>query len=101
MKSQFPPAAHVAGPSPTALLPLAETALFLTAQPRIAISMPYAGLGVRVLFDGLPKPLKTQNNRLKEAGPDEVRAPGTNTRTERCSQSSKPAANSTALRRRT
>jgi large subunit ribosomal protein L21 len=39
-----------------------------------------ADLLVRVFFAGPTKPFETHNNRLKEAGPDFIRAPGSNTR---------------------
>jgi hypothetical protein len=40
-------------------------------------------------------------NRLKEAGPEAFRAPGSNTRAQRCSQSSEPAESSTGSPPRT
>ena len=53
-------------------------------------------LGPRA-FSGPIKPLKTHEKPTERSRSGIVRAPGSNTRKERCSQSSKPAASSTGL----
>ena len=97
LTSNGPQPAGQVVPPPT----IATPGVFLTVWPRIAISMASAGLSVRALFRGRLKPLKTNNKPTERSRSGHVRAPGTNTRTERCSQSLKLAANSIGLPRRT